>query len=120
MLRRHVAGPKEVHGALGPSTLRERPLGSYPIATWGLLWPITKRARGDSSSLVGYFTHFESCLHYLNGKCWVPSVMCERFSHTGHALIASTLADMRKQSSGSALPAHLLIPRTNTWWYFLG
>ena len=41
-------------------TLRERPFGSYPITTWALSWPLTKKARGDSSSLVGYYRHFEA------------------------------------------------------------
>ena len=76
-------------------TLRERPFGSHPVTTRALLWPLTKQARGDSSNWTGYARQSESCLHYLNGKCWVPSIMCERLSHTGHALIASTLADMR-------------------------
>ena len=96
-------------------TLRERPFGSYPITTWAVLWPLTKRARGDMSKWTGYARHFESCLHYLNGRCWIPAVMCERLAHTGHAMIAATLADMRKQSSGSSLPAFLKVPKTNDW-----
>ena len=45
------------------SALSERPFGSYPVATWAVLWPLTKKARGDMSSLVGYFRHLESVLH---------------------------------------------------------
>ena len=101
-------------------TLPDRPLGSYPVATWALLWPLTKRARGESSCLVGYFRHLESCLHYMSGSCWVPSVMVDRLTHTGHLLLASTLADMRKQSSGANLPKFLEPPRTNESWFLLG
>ena len=28
------------------SVMSERPFGSYPIATWAVLWPLTKKARG--------------------------------------------------------------------------
>ena len=101
-------------------TLPDRPLGSYPVTTWAFVWPFTKRARGDSSSLVGYFRHLESCLHYMSGSCWVPSVMAERLTHTRHALLAATLADMRKQSSGANLPAFLEAPTTNDSWFLMG
>ena len=52
--------------------LRDRPCGSYPITSWGLRWPLAKRARGDMSNWTGYSRHLESCLHYLAGKCWIP------------------------------------------------
>ena len=100
--------------------MRERPYGSYPVTTWAVLWPLTKRARGDMSKWTGYARHFESCLHYLNGRCWIPAVMCERLAHTGHAMIAAILADMRKQTSVSGLPPFLRVPKTNDWWYFMG
>ena len=77
------------------------------------------RGLGDSSCLVGYFRHLESCLHYMSGNCWVPSVMVARLTHTGRLLLASTLADMRKQSSGANLPKFLEPPTANDSWFVL-
>ena len=46
--------------------------------------------------------------------------MVDRLSHTGHLLLASTLADMRKRSSGANLPTFLEPPTTNKFWFRLG
>ena len=72
------------------------------------------------SSLVGYYRHLESCQHYLRGSCWIPFSISERLIHTGHLLVASTLADKRKLSPGPHLPSVLTVPDTLSWFHFLG
>ena len=81
---------------------------------------MNKRARGDMISLVGFYLHLESCQHYLRGSCWIPFAISERLIHTGHLLVASTLADKRKLSPGPNLPRILTVPKSLSWFHFLG
>ena len=101
-MRRYAVLKNQSHRALvdflqspGTAAMGDRPRGCYPATSWAVNWPLDKRSRGDMSNLVGHFRHFYSCSHYLRGSCWIPFAISQRLIHTGHLLIASTLADKR-------------------------
>lgn len=87
---------KLLHPNTGDGTVVGR--GDHPQCAWALLWPLTGRARGDSSTLVPYSRQFLSSSMYGRGSTWFPQPMFERVSFSGCILLLSTLEDMRKLS----------------------
>ena len=83
----------------------DRPLGGHPVGTCVCSWPLDRKARGDASTLVGYFRHFLPSVCYTRNQCWIPYAIVDRLVHTGQLILNSALADMRKLSPGLDLPS---------------
>ena len=98
----------------------DRPLGEHPVGTWVCSWPLDRKARGDASTLVGYFRHFLSSVCYTRNQCWIPYVIVDRLVHTGQLILNSALADMRKLSPGLDLPTVLPDNLKASWWGLMG
>ena len=98
----------------------DRPFGEHPVGTWVCSWPLDRKARGDASTLVGYFRHFLSSVCYTRNQCWIPYVIVDRLVHTGQLILNSALADMRKLSPGLDLPTVLPNNMRASFWGLMG